>query len=62
MKELILGVIALTFATAYNAIIFILNTKYADGEFEYEATFLMAVNTIKDAAILGIILYNIFLR
>ena len=62
MKEVILGVIAFIFATAYNAIIFILNTKCADGEFEYEAAFLMVVNTIKDATILGIILYNIFLR
>ena len=57
MKGTILLIIASIFA-----IIFILNMKCADGEFEYEATFLMAVNTIKDAAILGIILYNIFLR
>ena len=62
MKELILGVIALTFATAYNAIIFILNTKCADGEFEYEATFLMTLNTMKDAVVLAAILYNIFLK
>ena len=62
MEEAILGVIAFIFAIIYNAAIFILNMKCADGEFEYEATFLMAVNTIKDAAILGIILYNIFLR
>ena len=61
MEEVILGVIALAFATAYNAIIFILNMKCADGEFEYEATFLMAVNTIKDTIILVIILYRMFL-
>ena len=62
MKEAIIGAIAIIFAIIYNAAIFILNMKCADGEFEYEATFLMAVNTIKDTAILGIILYNIFLR
>ena len=61
MKEVIIGVIAFIFAIIYNAAIFILNMKCADGEFEYEATFLMAVNTLKDMTILTIVLYNIFL-
>ena len=62
MEELILWVIAFIFALAYNIILFILNLECADDKFVNVATFLMAVNTIKDAAILGIILYNIFLR
>ena len=61
MKELILGVIAFIFALAYNIILFILNMKCADDKFANVATSLMSVNTMKDAIILGIILYRIFL-
>ena len=61
MKELILGVIAFIFALAYNIILFILNMKCADDKFVNVATSLMSVNTMKDAIILGIILYRIFL-
>ena len=62
MEELILGVIALVFATIYNGVIFILNLKCADDKFVDVATFLMALNTIKDAVVLAAILYNIFLK
>ena len=61
MKELILGVIAFIFALAYNIILFILNMECADDKFVNVATSLMSVNTMKDAIILGIILYRIFL-
>ena len=61
MKELILGVITFIFALAYNIILFILNMKCADDKFVNVATSLMSVNTMKDAIILGIILYRIFL-
>ena len=61
MKELILGVIALIFATVYNIIVFILNLKCADNKFVDAAMFLMALNAMKDAVVLAAILYNIFL-
>ena len=61
MEKLILGVIAFIFALAYNMILFTLNIEYANDKFMNAATSLMAVNTMKDAVILGIILYNIFL-
>ena len=61
MKELILGVIAFIFALAYNIILFILNMKCADDKFVNVATSSLSVNTMKDAIILGIILYRIFL-
>ena len=62
MKELILGVIALIFATVYNIIVFILNLKCADDKFVDAAMFLMALNAMKDAVVLAAILYNIFLK
>ena len=62
MKELILGVIALIFALIYNIVLCVVNMKCNDGEFVNTAAFLIALNTIKDATILGIILYNIFLK
>ena len=61
MKEILIGVIAFIFATAYNAVLFILNMECADNKFVNAATFLMAVNTLKDMTILTVILYNIFL-
>lgn len=61
MEEVIIGVIAFIFAIAYNAVLFILNMECADGKFVNAATFLMAVNTLKDMTILNIVLYNIFL-
>ena len=61
MEEVIIGVIAFIFAIAYNVVLFILNMECADGKFVNAATFLMAVNTFKDMAILNIVLYNIFL-
>ena len=61
MKEIIIGVIAFIFATAYNVALFILNMECADDKFVNAATFLMAVNTLKDMTILTIVLYNIFL-
>ena len=62
MKELILGVIALIFATVYNIIVFILNLKCADNKFVDVAMFLMTLNAMKDAVVLAAILYNIFLK
>ena len=61
MKEIILGVIALIFATIYNGVSFVLNLECADDKFVNAATFLMALNTMKDAVVLAVILYNIFL-
>ena len=61
MKETILGVIAFIFALAYNIILFTLNIEYANDKFMNAATSLMAVNTMKDAIILGIILHRMFL-
>ena len=61
MEKILLGVISYIFATVYNVILFILNMKCADGEYVNSATFLMAVNTMKDMAIITIILYKIFL-
>ena len=61
MEEAIIGVIAFIFAITYNAVLFILNMECADGKFVNAATFLMAVNTLKDMTILTIVLYNIFL-
>ena len=61
MEKILLGVISYIFATVYNVILFILNMKCADGKYVNSATFLMAVNTMKDMAIITIILYKIFL-
>ena len=61
MKETILGVIAFIFALIYNIVLCVVNMKCNDGEFVNTAALLIALNTIKDATILGIILYNIFL-
>ena len=61
MEEVIIGVIAFIFAIVYNAVLFILNMECADDKFVNAATFLMAVNTLKDMTILTIVLYNIFL-
>ena len=61
MKEIIIGVIAFIFATAYNVALFILNMESAYGKFVNTSTFLVAVNTLKDMTILTIVLYNIFL-
>ena len=62
MKELILGVIALIFATVYNIIVFVLNLECADDKFVDAAMFLMALNVTKDALVLAAILYNIFFK
>ena len=62
MKEVIIGVIAFIFATIYNAVVFILNLECADDKFVDMATFLTALNTMKDAVVLATILYNIFLK
>lgn len=61
MKEIIIGVIAFVFAITYNATLFILNMECGNDRFVNIATFLMAVNTLKDMTILTIILYNVFL-
>ena len=61
MEEVIIGVIAFIFATAYNVVLFILNMESANGKFINTSTFLIAVNMLKDMTILTIVLYNIFL-
>ena len=61
MKEIILGVAALIFATIYNLVLFTLNLECADDKFVNTTILLISVNTLKDAVILGIILYKIFL-
>ena len=61
MEEILIGVIAFIFATAYNTALFILNMESASGKFINTSTLLMAVNTIKDMTILTIVLHNIFL-
>ena len=61
MEEILIGVIAFIFATAYNVVLFILNMESANGKFINTSTFLIAVNMLKDMTILTIVLYNIFL-
>ena len=61
MKEAILLIIASIFAIIYNTIVLMVNIASADGEFETATVILTVLNTLKDAMIVTIILYNIFL-
>ena len=62
MKGTILGAIAIIFALTYNIVLFVLNLECAKDKFVKSAILLMSINTLKDATILGMILYNTFLR
>ena len=61
MKETILLIIASIFAIIYNTIVLMVNIASADGEFETATVILTVLNTLKDAMIVTVILYNIFL-
>ena len=61
MKEAILLIIASIFAIIYNTIVLMVNIASADGEFETATAILTVLNTLKDAMIVTVILYNIFL-
>ena len=61
MKEAILLIIASIFAIIYNTIVLMVNLASADGEFETATVILTVLNTLKDAMIVTVILYNIFL-
>ena len=61
MKGTILLIIASIFAIIYNTIVLMVNLASADGEFETATVILTVLNTLKDAMIVTVILYNIFL-
>ena len=61
MKGAILLIIASIFAIIYNTIVLMVNIASADGEFETATVILTILNTLKDAMIVTVILYNIFL-
>ena len=61
MKGTILLIIASIFAIIYNTIVLMVNIASADGEFETATVILTVLNTLKDAMIVTVILYNIFL-
>ena len=61
MKGTILLIIASIFAIIYNTIVLMVNLASADGEFETATVILTILNTLKDAMIVTVILYNIFL-
>ena len=61
MKEVILLIIAGILAIIYNTIVLMVNLASADGEFETATVILTVLNTLKDAMIVTVILYNIFL-
>ena len=61
MKETILLIIASIFAIIYNTIVLMVNIASADGEFETATVILTVLNTLKDAMIVTVILYNMFL-
>ena len=61
MKGAILLIIASIFAIIYNTIVLMVNIASADGEFETATVILTVLNTLKDAMIVTVTLYNIFL-
>ena len=62
MEEVILLIIAGILAIIYNTIVLMVNLASADGEFETATVILTILNTLKDAMIVTVILYNIFLE
>ena len=61
MKEAILLIIASIFAVVYNVILLMVHLASANDELTYTSATLTILNTFKDAAILIVILFNIFL-
>ena len=61
MKEAILLIIAAMFAAIYNTILTMVHLASADDELIGISATLTVLNTFKDAAILTVILFNIFL-
>ena len=61
MRETILLTIASIVAVVYNVILLLVHMVSANDELETASAVLTVLNTFKDAAILTIILFNIFL-
>ena len=62
MKEVILLIIAAIFAVIYNIILLMVYEASGKGELESTSEALTILNTLKDFAILSVILFNIFLE
>ena len=61
MKEAILLIIAAIFAVIYNIILLMVYEASGKGELESTSEALTTLNTLKDFAILAVILFNMFL-
>ena len=61
MKEAILLIIAAIFAVIYNIILLMVYEASGKGELESTSEALTVLNTLKDFAILSVILFNMFL-
>ena len=61
MKEAILLIIAAIFAVIYNIILLMVYEASGKGELESTSGALTILNTLKDFAILSVILFNMFL-
>ena len=61
MKEAILLIIAAIFAVIYNIILLMVYEASGKGELESTSEALTILNTLKDFAILSVILFNMFL-
>ena len=61
MKEAILLIIAAIFAVIYNIILLMVYEASGKGELESTSELLTILNTLKDFAILSVILFNMFL-
>ena len=61
MRETILLIIASIVAVVYNVILLFVHMVSVNDELETTSAVLTVLNTFKDAAILTIILFNIFL-
>ena len=61
MKEAILLIIAAIFAVIYNIILLMVYEASGKGELTFTSEVLTTLNTLKDFAILSVILFNMFL-
>ena len=61
MKEAILLIIAAIFAVTYNIILLMVYEASGKGELTSTSDALTILNTLKDFAILSVILFNVFL-
>ena len=61
MKEVTLLIIAAIFAVIYNIILLMVYEASGKGELESTSEALTILNTLKDFAILSVILFNMFL-